>query len=194
MSQEVFDKVISIAENYGMDITIGGGEPTLHPKCLDWVMQAALATIDVSMDLDGPAVLIVTNGKRTEIALKLAKLAHLGVIQAEVSQDDYHDPIDPSVFKEFLRYGTKGNSKSSARVRNVMGGIKGQGRAAENCLQDMEGCACTTLFIAPNRDFYHCGCKKTKLRNILTDEIPQIYWDNPDECECNIEEKELTSA
>jgi len=32
MSQEVFDKALEIAKEYNMTVTLGGGEPTLHPK------------------------------------------------------------------------------------------------------------------------------------------------------------------
>jgi MoaA/NifB/PqqE/SkfB family radical SAM enzyme len=185
MSQAVFDKCLEIATNYSMDLTLGGGEPTLHPHILDWVMQAAIATVDVSMDLGCPAVLVITNGSKTKIALTLAKLAKLDTIQAELSQDQWHDPIDPKVVEAFKRY---------SKIRNVEDGIKEQGRAELNGLADMKGCACSALFIAPNGDFYQCGCKKTKLGNILTDEIPQTYWDNPDECESYLQEKELTPA
>jgi len=178
MSQAVFDKAIAIAKEYSLWVTLGGGEPTLHPKCLDWVMQASLELVDVSLELDAPAVLVVTNGKKKSVAIQLAKLAKLGVIQAEVSQDEFHEPIDPETVKVFERY---------AAVRNVTGQygdlpVIDAGRASEECSNVREGCACPTLFIAPNGDFYGCGCKEKKLGNILTDEIPESYWEKADEC------------
>lgn len=193
MAENVFQKALSLAVEYGWSVTLGGGEPTLHPKCLDWVMTAALATIDASMDMDGPAVLVVTNGKKKDIALKLAKLAHLGTIQCDLSQDEWHDPIDPSVVREFSRYSNR-EGRSHAGIRDVTGGVKDKGRAAENCIQDQNGCCCSALFIAPNGDFYHCGCKKTKIGNILTDEIPARNLESLGECEDYLNKNEEVYA
>lgn len=185
MSQEVFDKALEIAANYGNDITIGGGEPTLHPQILNWTMQAALASIDTSMDMDGPAVLVVTNGKKKDVAIKLAKMAHLGMIQCDLSQDPWHDSVSPEVVKEFTRYGVKGTGRSYAGIRDVSSGVKKKGRAIENGLWRQKGCCCNTMFIAPNGDFYQCGCKETKLGNILFDPLPDEIFQG----ECEFDQK-----
>jgi len=187
MTQAVFDKCLEIAASREEQITLGGGEPTLHPKCLDWAMQAALASIDTTEMLDGPAVLIITNGKKTEVAQKLAKLSKLGVISAELSQDEFHDPIDETTIAMFKRY---------ASIRDVTNegsnAVIDVGRASvsheEGLLHVRDGCACDTLFIAPNGDFYQCGCKIKKLGNVLTDEIPDSFWEHNNECERNMEE------
>ena len=202
MSQAVFDKAVDIAVRYGCDITIGGGEPTLHPKCIDWVMQAAMATVDQSLENDFPNVLIVTNGSLTEKAIKLAKLAHLGMIQADLSQDIWHDEIDEKVVKEFSRYnhpdrvdrirlGGSERQKGYAGIRNVEDGVKGQGRAKENDIATDDGCACSTVFIAPNGDFYQCGCRLNKMGNILTTDIDTLANESLFCCEC---EKYLMTA
>lgn len=179
MSQEVFDKALEIAKENFMSITIGGGEPTLHPQIIPWAMQAACEMVDVTLDLDGPAVTVITNGKRSKVAEKLAKMCKAGIIQAELSQDEFHDPIDEKTVETFKKY---------AGIRNVTGeygnlAVLDQGRASEECSHVRDGCACSTLFIAPNGDFYGCGCKTKKLGNILTDEIPQEYWDQAEECQ-----------
>lgn len=187
MSQEVFDKALAIAANYSNDITIGGGEPTLHPQILPWVMQAALSAIETSMDMDGPSVLVVTNGKKKDVAIKLAKMAHLGIIQCDLSQDPWHDPISPEVVKEFTRYNKPGtvNGKGNAGIRDVSSGVKKKGRAIENGLWRQKGCCCSTMLIAPNGDFYQCGCKKTKLGNILFDPLPDEIFQG----ECEFDQK-----
>jgi len=198
MSQEVFDKALAIAADHCTDITIGGGEPTLHPQILPWVMQAALAIVETSLDYDGPAVLVVTNGKKKDVAIKLAKLAHLGIIQCDLSQDPWHDPISPEVVKEFTRYnkpctvnGTfighqdPENGKGNAGIRDVSIGVKKKGRAIENGLWRQKGCCCNTMLIAPNGDFYQCGCKKTKLGNILFDPLPDEIFQG----ECEFDQK-----
>ena len=191
MSRKVFDKALEIAQEYGSGITLGGGEPTMHPNFLEWVVDASLACIDASMDMDAPAVLVVTNGKKTETALKLAKLAHLGVVCADLSQDSFHDEIDERVVEEFTRYN-KGSrwgerQRGYAGIRNVDGKVLARGRAVENSLSDEDRCACWALFIKPNGDFYQCGCAITKLGNILTDEIPYCCQENPGECEHDVE-------
>jgi len=182
MSQAVFDKAIALAVNQGDMVTIGGGEPTLHPKCLEWVMEAALALVDVAMDMDAPAVLIVTNGKKTASAVKLAKLSKLGIIQAELSQDEYHDEIEYSTIETFKRYASIRDVTNEGR-----NAVIDVGRARESheagLLHVRDGCACDTLFITPNGDFYGCGCKTKKLGNILTDEIPADYWEHANECQ-----------
>ena len=178
MTQEVFDKALEIAKEFSMFVTLGGGEPTLHPKCLDWSMQAAFQLVDVSLDNDCPVVLIITNGKKAKPAIQLAKMTKLGIIQAELSQDEFHDPIDPKTVDAFKRY---------AGIRNVTGQygetpVIGVGRALDECSNVRQGCACSTMFVAPNGDFYGCGCKVKKLGNILTDEVSQSYWDRAEEC------------
>lgn len=181
MSQKVFDKCLSIAKEFSMLVTLGGGEPTLHPKCLKWAMDAALALVDASLDIGSPAVCVITNGKKSKTAVELAKLNKLGVITAELSQDEFHDPIDESTVEAFKRY---------AEIRDVTregsNPVIDVGRARESheagLLNVRDGCACSTLFIAPNGDFYPCGCKTQRLGNILTDELPQEYWDHADEC------------
>lgn len=182
MTQEIFDIALAIAADHGQDVTLGGGEPTLHPKCVEWTAQAAVALVDVSLEQDGPAVLVITNGKKKDAAIKLGKLARAKIIQAELSQDPWHDPIDPKTVDFFER---------NAWIRNVSKGIKAKGRALLNGLSDREGCCCEALFIAPNGDFYGCGCKTKKLGNILTDDIPAEYWENTGECYA---EKELVLA
>lgn len=181
MSQKVFDKCLSIAKEFSMLVTLGGGEPTLHPKCLKWAMDAALALVDVSLDSGGPSVMVITNGKRGKIAVELAKLNKLGVISAELSQDEFHDAIDESTVDAFKRY---------AGIRDVtnqgQNAVFDVGRARESheagLLNVRDGCACSTLFIEPSGDFYACGCKTQKLGNILTDEIPSEWWEHSDEC------------
>lgn len=200
MSDTVFHKALGIVKEFGGSVTLGGGEPSLHPKILEWCMEAALATLETSMDMDGPAVLVVTNGKKTDVAIKLAQLGHLGVIQADLSQDPWHDEISEKVVREFTRFNKNQWTKERghAGIRDVSGGVKARGRAVENGLSDQDGCCCGALFVKPNGDFYPCGCEKTKLGNILVDEIPEFMFNYCGECEDDIPElqkdRELVAA
>lgn len=190
MTQEVFDKCLEVAKEFSMIVTLGGGEPTLHPKCLKWTMDAALALVDASLDIGSPAVCVITNGKRGKTAIELAKLSKLGVITAELSQDEFHDEIDQKTVDAFERYA--GFRDVTMQGSNPVIDV---GRARESheagLLNVRDGCVCSTLFIDPNGDFYACGCRTKKLGNILTDELPQEYWDHADECS---RERELEYA
>lgn len=189
MSQAVFDKALEIAASRGEFVTIGGGEPTLHPKIIPWLMQAATALVDVTCDFDAPAVLIITNGKKTEVARKVAMMSKANIIRAELSQDEYHDPIDYSTVELFERIASTRDVTFGGRSAVI-----DAGRAKENDLNVRQGCPCDTLFITPSGDFYGCGCKHKKLGNVLTDDIPESYWEHHDECHRELAEKELEPA
>jgi MoaA/NifB/PqqE/SkfB family radical SAM enzyme len=190
MSQAVFNKCLEIAGSREEYVTLGGGEPTLHPKFLEWVMQAALATIEASESFCGPAVLVVTNGKKTDVAQKLAKLSKLGMVSAELSQDRFHDPIDKRTVEMFKKYADIRDVTNNGRNDLI-----GVGRAAsDENIPVRDGCACSTLFVDPKGDFYQCGCKTKKLGNILTDEIPDSYWENSEKCQSEINKENLVIA
>lgn len=177
MIQEIFDRCLELAAKHSQLVTIGGGEPTLHPQIIPWTLQAVDALSDVYMDHDGPAVLVITNGKKKDKAIRLAKLARMGCIDAELSQDEFHEPIDEKTVQAFKRF---------AGIRDVTGGgrrpVYAMGRAAsvDFYRETRKGCVCNTLFIAPNGDFYGCGCKKEKLGNILVDPVPNNLCNEDD--------------
>lgn len=171
MSQSVFDKCLEIAKTHGNNVNIGGGEPTLHPKIINWLFQAALETIDCTLDNGAPAVWLATNGKLTEKAIQISKMAKLGMISATLSQDPWHEKIDDSVIEAFCHKSDK------LEIRDVSEGVLSVGNAAKNSISKKEGCICPNLFIKPNGDFYYCGCAITKMGNVSTDEIPEGFWE-----------------
>lgn len=182
MSRAVFQKCLDIAVDRSQQITLGGGEPTLHPNLIEWATEAAIALLDVTMDNDYPSVLVITNGKKSKPAQILAKMSRAKIISAELSRDLWHEEIDPETVAVFQRY---------AEFRDVTRGVLAQGRAFENDLYVRPGCACPALFITPSGDFYGCGCQFQKLGNILTDPIPETYWENRDECANERKENEV---
>ena len=167
MSKATFDKALALAAEYGQDIMIGGGEPTLHPHFKDYLLHAMWELGGVTEDMGSPAVSVVTNGSNTEIALRLAKLASVGVISADVSQDQYHDPIDERVFKAFTPSMTptgRIRENDYRSIRNTSKHISARGRAKE--WAEYDDCGCSSLFVDPQGNVYPCGCKKTRLGNI----------------------------
>lgn len=101
MSDQVFRRALAFAVRHNQMVTLGGGEPTLHPQFWPWLQYARKRLYRVSDDLGSSAIGLVTNGSRTEDALKLAQMASEGKIWAAVSKDPYHDPIAPAVFQAF---------------------------------------------------------------------------------------------
>src|ERR1035441_1381 len=104
MTRETFHKAIALACDHEASITIGGGEPTLHPLFQEFLMYAIWELASQSNSQGSPAVFLVTNGSNMEAAITLAHLAERGVIGCRVSHDQYHDPIDPRVFAAFKRH------------------------------------------------------------------------------------------
>jgi organic radical activating enzyme len=138
MTRETFVKACELAEERGDMIFIGGGEPTLHPLFWDFFGIAQRYNFD-----DGP-IGLVTNGKRKDDALALARLAKQGTVYASLSTDKYHERIDPSVIQAFLKRTDRDNDLRDTRQARVVA----QGRAAEwgkkvapvlNCLSLLTG-------------------------------------------------------
>lgn len=125
-------------------VSIGGGEPTVHPKFWEFIGYA-LGNCEY--------VWLATNGKIRETALSLAKLNKKEVLTCELSQDEYHEPIDLDVVKAFEK-----------SIRDITHGGTTfpmfEGRAKD--IIDKEyatpGCVCESIFVCPNGDVKPCGC------------------------------------
>jgi MoaA/NifB/PqqE/SkfB family radical SAM enzyme len=190
MSRETFLKACKIAEDYGETLFIGGGEPTLHPLLFDFI------GIALSFAYDDPVVGIVTNGKLTEPARRLAQMARQGIISADLSQDIYHEPIDPDIVALFQKNklslddrlaGRTENDRDYRGVRNTSRHIMavGRGRKVSGAEQ---GCACEELFCAPDGTLFGCGCR---LHSLGTVDRPQIPSNYNRECQAKTKECEV---
>lgn len=169
MTRETFLAACEFAENYGGTITLGGGEPTLHPLLFDFV-GLALAHDEES----GCGVCIITNGGRTKIALRLADMARRGILMAELSIDQWHDPIDPKVVEAFTK-NPADHYLQNERTNRDLRGIRtveapfrrGRWKKGE------DRCACPDLTVEPNGDLFHCGCRRLQYGTIFNPEIPR---------------------
>jgi len=174
MTQDTFTKALMMAKDNDSHVCIGGGEPTLHPLFKDFLMQAIweLGTIACS---DGvPAVHMVTNGSNTEIALRLADLARRGVISCNLSQDRYHDPIEPRVVQAFTKkvvtgefggvmrgdeYDCRGINKEAYYIQR-MGRARTWGTRSKT-----DGC-CGGIFVHPKGTLYPCECRQHSIGTV----------------------------
>jgi MoaA/NifB/PqqE/SkfB family radical SAM enzyme len=149
--------------------TIGGGEPTIHP----YFEKILLACIGKCHEWGECGPHIVTNGKKTQLALMIATLTKGGVISGELSQDIYHDPIDEKVIEAFEKatpkeYHTNGGHRGAIRDTTNRGqreplphgrGLDIWGYDEENPpKRDGSECLCDTYMIKPNGDIHQCGC------------------------------------
>ncbi len=168
MSLKTFKAAIKIADQ----ISIGGGEPTLH-KNFWQMLTSAIANCEY--------VWLATNGSKTETALTLAKMAEKGVIGCALSVDPWHDPIHENVYKAFSydkKYHPYVKNDDQREIRNVQMRYDDMApwRNPEDG-GDESNCVCEDLFVKPNGDVHVCGCfDSPKLGNVLTGfETPEDY-------------------
>jgi len=156
MSLRTFEKALAFNDEM---ISLGGGEPTIHPKFWEFLGKAIAACDNVWL---------ATNGKLTNTALALAKMAKKGVIGCDLSLDCYHEPIDEKVRKAFTKelrvhptYDIHGQHPEDLRsIRTITDsrqGVIASGRGAK--IKDAsEGCPCEDPLVRPNGSIYQCGC------------------------------------
>jgi MoaA/NifB/PqqE/SkfB family radical SAM enzyme len=192
MSQEVFDKAIELAAEREQIITLGGGEPTLHPLFESFLWKSIKALWLVTFEMGGPAVAVITNGSATKTAIDLAHLAQVGYIHAAVSKDDWHDEIDPRVFEAFRKpkrdyYSRDSNDNDCREIRSAVN-IVPAGRAKANDLGTSNSdCVCEGIFVSPDGTVYPCGCKVNPLGNVFEN----FEWPEEETCGKRMEKREL---
>jgi hypothetical protein len=153
MSREVFAAGLKLCEELGHGAFLGGGEPTDHPRFLEFLVD--VLNSDVEMEVSG----VITNGSNEKFALLLAKLS--GILYVALSTTEYHDTslVSEKVIKTFSRNGID--------IRKGPVAVSKMGRG-KNISGSRKTCVCSDLWMNWNGDLYHCGCKKQKYGNILT--------------------------
>lgn len=164
MPMDVFFKALDRVQD--SQITIGGGEPTLHPNFLEILINCM-----AHKWLEMP-VLVVTNGTVKHHALLLARLAKHGSIAAELSYNDgYHDAfsymVDGEVVEAFRPsrkeyvfasdYNRRGSVDRDLQGYRSVKIISKRGRGA-NITGAENTCACGATFFAPDGSIKPCGC------------------------------------
>jgi hypothetical protein len=152
MSKRVFEATL---KTFGEDsLSIGGGEPTLHPHFWEF-LALAIGSAEY--------VWLATNGSQTEIALILAKMAHKGVISCALSQDEYHDPIDPRVVAAFTKTSKPYSPENIIDRREIRTVTKSPDNLTlfrdPKAGGDSMRCPCSDYFITPSGKVRFCGCR-----------------------------------
>lgn len=150
-----------VADRGDEHVAIGGGEPTIHPRFWE-ILGSALGEFE--------SVWLATNGKKTRTALALAGLARGSeVLGVALSQDRFHDPIDPIVVETFRR--------CKLELRDTSQHLADVGRARDNNLYADDHCVCGGLIVRANGDIRPCGCEEAPcIGNVNTGGIlPQYH-------------------
>tara|TARA_R110000851_G_C13102760_1_gene569321 strand:- start:71930 stop:72532 length:603 start_codon:yes stop_codon:yes gene_type:complete len=159
MMPAVFKAAIEFCEDYGSNITIGGGEPTLHPRFWEYFGKA--------MSMDVESVWMATNGSVTKTVKGLAHIAEgshkFGIA---LSQDSWHDPIEYETIRMFEDLGLE--------IRNNDEHIINKGAAFDNGIGMHDGCGCADIQIAPDGVMKMCGCPDSLVLGNIMDIDEQI--------------------
>lgn len=145
---------------YKKSISIGGGEPTIHPEF--WKI------LGYAMSYGRPW--LATNGKETDDALALCKLAKKGRIGATLSLDEWHEPIDDRVIQAFKKnmiifkenkYGYRlfGDRPGDRReIRTVVIPYP-RGKWTKKGIRNTYRCNCKTPRVKPDGTITLCSCE-----------------------------------
>lgn len=182
MDEVLFIRALDLAVSYDELVTIGGGEPTVHPKFFQ-LLHRAIAYYEAKALAEPP--LVITNGKRKKQAMALLDLAsgdNARPLYVELSQDAYHEYIDPSVVAAYrrvakwfshksYRYSTELRSTGGVAIRTVRE-ILPVGRARETEVWTVEGddgshCCCAEIFVKPDGTIWSCGCMHTQIGDLF---------------------------
>lgn len=178
MTRDIFEAALRLNGEYEDPLTLGGGEPTLHPQFWEF-FGAALAASEFPLA-------IVTNGKNKNIAIALAKMAKSGCIYAALSQDYWHERIDYEVVQAFTkphREHSWGSTDNDCReIRNVSNEVISIGRAKKNQLGTRDHCVCDCLVVEPTGRLWECGCRKQNFGTVFAPAIPDSYWKKDTRC------------
>jgi len=159
MTLKTAERALKLFANYESRCTIGGGEPTLHPQFFELL---GLALSYNAYNFDDVKVLVVTNGKVKERALRLGKMGRADILHVELSQTDFHDPISDEVLDFYSkRIGSTG-------IRRIEGDrVIATGRASD--WGPIKGCACNTPRVTPTGNIHFCGCLEAPVLGNIND-------------------------
>lgn len=194
MTWNTFIDAVSFIRNCNNEIiTIGGGEPTLHPRFFD-ILKICLEDFEY--------VWMATNGSQTKTMFRLANIikgedypdcdcedvdycdCEGGIYQENkltvaLSQDYFHDDINPGIVSMWNKYANQ-HRRSNFEIRDVTKnyeGVRAQGRAKKNNVGWSEDCICSDFIIKPDGKVKLCGCEKSPIIGNVWDGISKS-WEN----------------
>lgn len=168
MSRDTFIRACSLADDYGDTLTLGGGEPTLHPDFFEYLEIAA------SWHGNIEGVTVITNGHWTQRALRLREIADEDLypkhVYANLSTDHFHAPVSDVVRRAYSDINHRHNIDNY-----IHGGPIPIGRAKTTGVGDpsRRDCPCDDpLFITPDGTIWGCGCRRISYGTVRDPDIP----------------------
>jgi len=173
MPLNVFQKALSIAVSRNEAVTIGGGEPTMHPRFFEFLElvreEARRGNFEITP-------FMVTNGKATGKARRLLRILEREreilepgerTIDARLSQDEWHEPIDRDVVARYARLGDKHRATALHTVQRIAPVGRGASQRFD-WMREKWGakCFCDTPLVDPQGRVWACGCKKHLLGSV----------------------------
>lgn len=164
MNMNTFYQAVQYIGDWDECISIGGGEPTVHPNFFQ-ILSHCISIFDY--------VWMATNGKKKRSMKRLAKIIdgedeeiyQEGKLHVDLSLDYFHEPIDYDIESYWLRRSTTRDSGYGIRdVTTSHYGVIKQGRAERTQNWATEGeCVCSDLIIKPNGQIKICGCNSSPI-------------------------------
>ena len=169
--EQILENIEFIEYEYADEmITIGGGEPTIHPRFFD-ILQICLRKFD--------QVWMATNGSQTLTMYRLndimqgydfdyiefdeygepltepISLSHNNQLGVTLSLDNFHSPINEGVIKLW--------KQNKYDIRDVSRNVLHNGRAARSGAAQKYGCVCPSNIIRPDGSIKMCGCERSPI-------------------------------
>lgn len=189
--------MVAFAREHTEIITIGGGEPTLHPRFFD-ILKICLQDFDY--------VWMATNGSQTATMWRLVNIMNdndypegscdeededydyrarndcitsEGKLSVALSQDPWHDPIDARIVAYWEKRAKDGWGKhTNFEIRDVSksrGGAIRTGRAKRTGEGWGEQCVCGDLIVKPDGKVRMCGCEKSPIIGSIRNGISKTW-------------------
>ena len=185
----VVDSIAFAREWNNETISIGGGEPTIHPRFFD-ILKICLQDFDY--------VWMATNGSQTDSMYRLDNILNqcdypecdceteLGEedyekygclchekmdldsiyqkdkLSVALSLDCFHEPINENIEK-LWRNQANIHRYSHFEIRDVSHSVIAEGRAKKTGSGWEEGCVCSDIIIKPDGKLKLCGCNKSPI-------------------------------
>lgn len=158
MTVGTFRKALALCDEF---VTIGGGEPTVHPK-FETILLMAVAYVSEC------GVHVITNGKHKRRALMLAGLTRNNVVDAQLSRDRYHEKVSKEVIRAFGPSHTRGGFAPLPRGRH---------NKHPDAPLHGDDCACPWFMVEPSGDIRYCGCPNAPVLGNVHHEVmlPSVY-------------------
>lgn len=178
MEWGTFLDAVNLAQDWGESISLGGGEPTIHPR-----FKQMIELLENAKGID--YIWMATNGKKKSVVWWLIDYIENYTrkdISIELSLDPYHELIDYRLEAFFrrqdaIRFDTHGHFG----VRNTSisrDGIINVGRAVESGVgQQNEHCICPSIMVLPDGRVKGCGCPESPIIGNVREGIEQKWVD-----------------